>query len=136
MPESGTPALTGPFAAFAAGLLPRSPSRDAITARTRAPEADCVRGLRTAATLPPQTLGDAQAIARRLVGRLRGKTSGGTVQGLVREYDLSSQEGVALMCLAEALLRIPDPDTRDALIRDKIGAATGGPMSATAPPCS
>jgi RHH-type proline utilization regulon transcriptional repressor/proline dehydrogenase/delta 1-pyrroline-5-carboxylate dehydrogenase len=42
------------------------------------------------------------------------------VQGLLQEYSLSSQEGVALMCLAEALLRIPDPATRDALIRDKI----------------
>jgi RHH-type proline utilization regulon transcriptional repressor/proline dehydrogenase/delta 1-pyrroline-5-carboxylate dehydrogenase len=41
-------------------------------------------------------------------------------EGLVREYSLSSQEGVALMCLAEALLRIPDRDTRDALIRAKI----------------
>ena len=40
----------------------------------------------------------------------------------MREYDLSSQEGVALMCLAEALLRIPDRATQDALIRDKIGA--------------
>ncbi len=39
----------------------------------------------------------------------------------MREYDLSSQEGVALMCLAEALLRIPDAATRDALIADKIG---------------
>jgi hypothetical protein len=38
----------------------------------------------------------------------------------VHEYSLSSQEGVALMCLAEALLRIPDTATRDALIRDKI----------------
>ena len=37
-----------------------------------------------------------------------------------REFSLSSQEGVALMCLAEALLRIPDKATRDALIRDKI----------------
>ena len=43
------------------------------------------------------------------------------MEGLIHEYDLSSQEGVALMCLAEALLRIPDDDTRDALIRDKIG---------------
>ena len=42
------------------------------------------------------------------------------MQGLLQEYSLSSQEGVALMCLAEALLRIPDPATRDALIRDKI----------------
>ena len=44
----------------------------------------------------------------------------GMVQGLLQEFSLSSQEGVALMCLAEALLRIPDKATRDALIRDKI----------------
>ena len=43
------------------------------------------------------------------------------MQGLIQEFSLSSQEGVALMCLAEALLRIPDTATRDALIRDKIG---------------
>ncbi|HZW75626.1 MAG TPA: bifunctional proline dehydrogenase/L-glutamate gamma-semialdehyde dehydrogenase PutA, partial [Caldimonas sp.] len=57
---------------------------------------------------------------------LRERPSGGgregLVQGLLQEYSLSSQEGVALMCLAEALLRIPDPATRDALIRDKISA--------------
>ena len=40
----------------------------------------------------------------------------------MQEFSLSSQEGVALMCLAEALLRIPDAATRDALIRDKVGA--------------
>ena len=45
----------------------------------------------------------------------------GLVQGLMQEFSLSSQEGVALMCLAEALLRIPDTATADALIRDKIG---------------
>lgn len=50
--------------------------------------------------------------------RARGQPSG--VDGLVKEYALSSDEGVALMCLAEALLRIPDSATRDALIRDKI----------------
>lgn len=43
------------------------------------------------------------------------------VQSLMQEYSLSSEEGVALMCLAEALLRIPDAATRDALIRDKVG---------------
>jgi len=42
------------------------------------------------------------------------------VQNLLQQYALSSQEGIALMCLAEALLRIPDSATRDALIRDKI----------------
>jgi len=44
----------------------------------------------------------------------------GRVQSLMQEYALSSNEGIALMCLAEALLRIPDAATRDALIRDKV----------------
>ena len=57
---------------------------------------------------------------RRLRERKSGGGREGLVQGLLQEYSLSSQEGVALMCLAEALLRIPDPATRDALIRDKI----------------
>ena len=55
--------------------------------------------------------------------RERSRSAGraGLVQGLLQEFALSSQEGVALMCLAEALLRIPDAATRDALIRDKVG---------------
>src|SRR5690606_9147360 len=51
---------------------------------------------------------------------VRGKRKSGVVESLIQEFSLSSQEGVALMCLAEALLRIPDRATRDALIRDKI----------------
>ena len=43
------------------------------------------------------------------------------IDHLMHEFALSSEEGVALMCLAEALLRIPDAATADALIRDKIG---------------
>ncbi len=57
-----------------------------------------------------------------LVEALRAKYKGTGVEALVQEYALSSREGVALMCLAEALLRIPDAGTRDALIRDKISA--------------
>ena len=109
-----------PFAAFAAPVPARSALRAAITAHTRAPEPDVVAALIGQATLPPATVQAAQATARRLVEALRAKGTKGAVQGLVREYDLSSQEGVALMCLAEALLRIPDAGTRDALIRDKI----------------
>ncbi len=59
-------------------------------------------------------------LARDLVVKLRAKTRSSGVEGLIHEYSLSSQEGVALMCLAEALLRIPDAATRDALIRDKL----------------
>ncbi len=61
-----------------------------------------------------------RTLARSLVAKLRAKTRSSGVEGLIHEYSLSSQEGVALMCLAEALLRIPDAATRDALIRDKL----------------
>jgi len=99
----------------------RRPRWAAITPHDRAPEPGCVQALVQAATLPGATIGQARATATTLVEALRAKGTQGTVEGLIREYDLSSQEGVALMCLAEALLRIPDPATRDVLIRDKIG---------------
>jgi RHH-type proline utilization regulon transcriptional repressor/proline dehydrogenase/delta 1-pyrroline-5-carboxylate dehydrogenase len=95
--------------------------RAAITAAYRRPEPDCVRDLLPAATLDEAAVAQARGLARRLVETLRAQGTRGTVEGLIREYALSSQEGVALMCLAEALLRIPDMATRDALIRDKIG---------------
>ena len=109
-----------PFAAFRAELSPRSASRTAITAATRRPEAECLPALLDLATLPAPAAARAAAMARSLVVSLRGRARAGGVEGLVQEYALSSQEGVALMCLAEALLRIPDTATRDALIRDKI----------------
>ncbi len=123
---SGTPALPSspsPFAAFAASVQSPTPLRAAITSHYRAPEPSCVAALVAAARLPERVVERAHTTASRLVEALRAKGTRGTVEGLVREYDLSSQEGVALMCLAEALLRIPDRATRDALIRDKI--ATG-----------
>ncbi len=73
-----------------------------------------------AAVLPRPVRDAARRTARALIVALRAKHRGTGVEALVREYSLSSQEGVALMCLAEALLRIPDNATRDALIRDKI----------------
>ena len=109
-----------PFAAFAASLPLQSDLRASITAHYRAPEADCVSRLVQAATVSEAMRTQITATAAGLVEALRAKGTRGAVEGLVREYDLSSQEGVALMCLAEALLRIPDRATRDALIRDKI----------------
>ncbi len=106
------PASTGPR---------RTPLRERITAATRPPELACVAALLPRAALPPAQETDAERLARRLVESLRRKGTAGPVEGLMQEYALSSREGVALMCLAEALLRIPDHQTRDALIRDKIG---------------
>ncbi|MEL6203097.1 MAG: bifunctional proline dehydrogenase/L-glutamate gamma-semialdehyde dehydrogenase PutA [Pseudomonadota bacterium] len=58
--------------------------------------------------------------ATGLVQRIRKASSPGLMEVFLAEYGLSTDEGVALMCLAEALLRVPDPTTIDALIEDKI----------------
>ncbi len=99
--------------------------RTAITAARRRPERDCLQPLLPLAELSPPQDRAVTALALRLVEGLRARQPGASrenvVQGLLQEFSLSSDEGVALMCLAEALLRIPDAATRDALIRDKIG---------------
>ncbi|MFN4163936.1 MAG: trifunctional transcriptional regulator/proline dehydrogenase/L-glutamate gamma-semialdehyde dehydrogenase [Ferrovibrio sp.] len=110
-----------PFLDFAQGVQPQSVLRARITAAWRRPETECLPLLIAEASQPAAVTQAARDLARRLVEALRGKAEGGGVEALIHEYALSSHEGVALMCLAEALLRIPDRATRDALIRDKIG---------------
>lgn len=101
-----------------------TPLRRAITAATRIPEPEAVAALLPWARLPAELTAHVQQLATRLTETLRARASSagraGVVQNLLQEYALSSHEGIALMCLAEALLRIPDAATRDALIRDKI----------------
>ena len=119
--EGGASPPPAPFSAFAAELVGHDARRAAIDAVYRAPETECLPELLRAAELPAPMATQARAMARSLIEGLRARPTAGLVQGLMREYALSSQEGVALMCLAEALLRIPDAATRDALIADKIG---------------
>ncbi len=64
--------------------------------------------------------------AAQLVRDIRSSTSPGMMEVFLAEYGLSTDEGVALMCLAEALLRVPDADTIDALIEDKIAPSDWG----------
>ncbi len=113
-----------PFLDFAEQILPQSVSRAAITAAWRRPETDAVPMILEQARLPQPLAEQTHKLAYQLAEKLRNQKSAsgraGMVQGLLQEFSLSSQEGVALMCLAEALLRIPDKATRDALIRDKI----------------
>ncbi len=111
---------TAVFANFAPPIREQSLLRQAITSAYRRPEAECVSTLVEQASLPEDMRKAIRATARKLIEALRAKHKGTGVEGLVHEYSLSSQEGVALMCLAEALLRIPDMATRDALIRDKV----------------
>ena len=114
-------AVTVPiFTAFAPPVAPQTPLRRAITEACRRPERDCVAALLPLARMEPPERAAIAATAQKLITALRAKPRGSGVEELVQEYALSSQEGVALMCLAEALLRIPDAATRDALIRDKI----------------
>ncbi len=116
--------MSSPFDAFYVASPFPSPLRAAITAAWRKPEPQAIDDLIGAARLSPAESSTARELATRLVSTLRQKKASigraGLVQNLLQEYALSSQEGVALMCLAEALLRIPDAATRDALIRDKI----------------
>ncbi|MBM7067394.1 bifunctional proline dehydrogenase/L-glutamate gamma-semialdehyde dehydrogenase PutA [Actibacterium sp. 188UL27-1] len=70
----------------------------------------------------------ARAVARAtdLVRKIRTHADPGLMEVFLAEYGLSTKEGVALMCLAEALLRVPDADTMDALIEDKIAPSAWG----------
>ncbi len=115
-----------PFQTLGQALrAPHSPLRDAIDRATRCEESACVQALMADATLAPEQASATRTLALDLATRLRQRqvaaSREGLVQALMQEFSLSSHEGVALMCLAEALLRIPDQATRDALIRDKVG---------------
>lgn len=127
--ESGARAVEEahqPFLHFAEQILPQSVTRAAITAAWRRPEREAVPLLLEQARLPAAMAEKTNRLAHQLAEFLRQQKGAGgragMVQSLLQEFSLSSQEGIALMCLAEALLRIPDKPTRDALIRDKISS--------------
>jgi RHH-type proline utilization regulon transcriptional repressor/proline dehydrogenase/delta 1-pyrroline-5-carboxylate dehydrogenase len=88
-----------------------------------APEEPIVRALADRARLPAARAAAVQARGLALVQAVRAaRPSGSGLDAFLREYHLASPEGVILMCLAEALLRIPDAHTADRLIADKIAA--------------
>ncbi|HEX4889018.1 MAG TPA: bifunctional proline dehydrogenase/L-glutamate gamma-semialdehyde dehydrogenase PutA [Alphaproteobacteria bacterium] len=98
--------------------------RQAISASYLADEAACVTALLGQARLDADEAARVAALATGFVEHIRThRRPAGGLDVFLREYALSSEEGVALMCLAEALLRIPDSATLDALIRDKIAPA-------------
>ena len=106
--------------------LPAAPDplRAAITAAWVRDEAEHVRELLAAARQPDADRAAIQVTAADLVRRVRARAQDqGAIEAFMRQYDLGSEEGVLLMCVAEALLRIPDQDTADKLIRDKLGDA-------------
>jgi RHH-type transcriptional regulator, proline utilization regulon repressor / proline dehydrogenase / delta 1-pyrroline-5-carboxylate dehydrogenase len=80
------------------------------------------RTLLAGAPLSPEREARVDQEARHMVGAIRGRSGGiGGVEALLREYSLTTPEGLALMVLAEGLLRVPDDATADRLIEDKLG---------------
>lgn len=124
------PAASSLSQAMISPELPPPPSgpRAALTAGWVRDEADHVRHLLELARLPEADRAAAQATAADLVKRVRARAQDqGAIEAFMRQYDLGSEEGVLLMCVAEALLRIPDQETADKLIRDKLGEADWKP---------
>ena len=119
MPQTalGAPRSPAPFCLVRSG----SPLRRAVTGAYRLPEPAAVAELSAQATFTPEALERIRGRAKTLVERVRAERSRASgVDALMNEFALSSEEGIALMCLAEALLRIPDRATADRLIRDKL----------------
>ncbi len=92
----------------------------------RAPEPDVLARLLPAATLDPATRAAVENRALGLLAELRAAQGSGWVNRFLQQYRLNTMEGVALLSLAEAFLRVPDAATADLLIRDKIGGADWG----------
>ncbi|MFU8815117.1 MAG: bifunctional proline dehydrogenase/L-glutamate gamma-semialdehyde dehydrogenase PutA, partial [Pseudomonadales bacterium] len=102
---------------------PADELRAAVRADHRVAEPPRVAQLAEAAAFGPADNARAEAVARQLVEHLRAqRRQVGGIDALMQEYDLSSEEGVTLMCLAEALLRIPDAHTQNQFIEEKLGA--------------
>ncbi|HEX2113278.1 MAG TPA: bifunctional proline dehydrogenase/L-glutamate gamma-semialdehyde dehydrogenase PutA, partial [Alphaproteobacteria bacterium] len=99
---------------------PDDPKRAALSRLLHMPEAEVADHLLRAVKISPDARNRIDASARRLVEGVRKRRTSGGLDAFLQEFDLSSREGVVLMCLAEALLRIPDAATADRLIRDKI----------------
>jgi RHH-type proline utilization regulon transcriptional repressor/proline dehydrogenase/delta 1-pyrroline-5-carboxylate dehydrogenase len=98
--------------------------QQAITAHYDVPEDESVASLLSIISVSEAQRIEIQAKAAQLVNQVRAaRKSDKGIDAFMQEYDLSSEEGVALMCLAEALLRIPDAETADKLLKDKLGSA-------------
>ena len=100
--------------------------RNLIDKKTYADQAEVLQALVTNAGLTAKDRATICMNATSLVKDIRTHTAPGLMEVFLAEYGLSTDEGVALMCLAEALLRVPDAETIDALIEDKIAPSDWG----------
>ena len=101
-------------------------SRQALVEMLTLNESDVVSRLIAQADVSSEQLATISSKAEILINELREHDRPGLMEVFLEEYGLSTDEGVALMCLAEALLRVPDAETIDALIEDKIAPSAWG----------
>jgi len=106
---------------FSASIETQCPLRQKIRNYYHISDQQAVTEALEIANIPTSMRTRAWERARQLVVTIREQQVGqGGIDALLNEFSLSSEEGVVLMCLAEALLRVPDDETQDALIRDKL----------------
>src|SRR4029079_1960623 len=108
---------------MSASLTPAGTKVQSFAAPYAAPDETLAEGLLAETGRTPDAEARIDARARRLVEAIRARSGGlGGIEDFLHAYSLSTKEGLALMVLAEALLRVPDAGTADALIEDKLAA--------------
>ena len=104
-------------------ITPNLPNRAAINTALLAEEGPLVEALIAKARFSAAERNRIESIATRLVEAARaGRRESGGIDSFLHEYGLSSEEGILLLCLAEALLRVPDDATADRLIAGAVGS--------------
>jgi RHH-type proline utilization regulon transcriptional repressor/proline dehydrogenase/delta 1-pyrroline-5-carboxylate dehydrogenase len=104
-------------------LVPFAPAVPPFRAAYAPDDALLIRRLIGEARFTAEAEARIDADATRLIDKIRAETGGFGVEEFLREYSLTTREGLALMVLAEALLRVPDAETADKLIEDKLAEA-------------
>lgn len=94
--------------------------RSALRLAYREDEEACIAVRIEQAALARKVAGNAGNLASQLIEGARAQKASG-IDAFLQQFGLDTEEGIALMCMAEALLRVPDHETADLLIRDKIG---------------
>lgn len=102
-----------------------NPLRERVNAAYRMNETEVVSTLMAYVNFSPAVEHDIAALAKRLVSTVRDKQAERSViEAFMLQYNLSMEEGVLMMCLAEALLRVPDKETERLLLKDKLTSAS------------
>src|SRR3546814_12700193 len=100
----------------------------------RAPEPEVLAPLLKAAKLSPESRRRVESRALAMLAELRSTQASGWVTQFLQEYSLNTSEGIALLSLAEAFPRVPDPEPADQLLADKLGDANRPPHAGKPPP--